>query len=141
MTFEATRTALATKLEALRTSFPGGPPTLEYDNRVTIDPAKHVKPWLQVELDYRDGYQADLSAKPIHRMLGAIRLTAWVKAGAGRKECDDLLQWFYPALQMTNSIPPLRTRAAIPLAKVTDQQRNLVGYGVAIPFWTDDYPS
>jgi hypothetical protein len=138
MTFDSARVALYTKIEALRAAWSAYTLLVEYDNRRTVDPALQTKPYLTVTIDYKDGFQRDISAQPGYRRLGVIRLQAIVKEGMGRREADELLEYLYPALHMSNAMSPLRTRGAIPLTAVPDLARNLVAYPVSIPFWMDD---
>ena len=136
MDYEAGRVALATKIKQLADAWTAYTLVVEYDNR-TVDPAAQVNPYLCVSLDFKDGYQADLSARPFHRALGVISLEVVVKAGSGRKLADELLEYFVDALQMKDTMPPLRTRAAVPLTMLKDKEKNLARFPTAIPFWMD----
>ena len=111
-TMEQARVALVTKIEALKATWVAYPLLVQYDNRDNINYATQVNPFLRVCLDYLDGSQIALGPNGGHRMMGVILLEAWVKQGQGSKLGNDLLEHFYLGVHQTDSLPPLRTRAA-----------------------------
>ena len=111
-TMEQARVALVTKVEALKTTWSAYPLLIQYDNRESINYATQVNPFLRVSIDYLDGSQIALGPNGGHRMMGVILLEAWVKQGQGSKLGNELLEHFYPTIHMTDTMPPLRTRAA-----------------------------
>jgi hypothetical protein len=128
------RAALVAEVEAVKATFATYPLTIEYDNRIVVDPATQVNPFLCVEVDVYDGWQADLSSNPIHRLLGMLILTAKVKVGSGVKQQTDLLDFFYPKLQRRKIGP-----AILEMAK-PDKARTVggwVGMSALIPFRAD----
>lgn len=140
MSFETARVALYTKTENLRTNWSGGYTLqVEYDNQKQVDTTDLPNPFLRVCLEFTHGAQVDLAAYPRHRVLGLVKLEAVVKEGTGRKKADELLTYFYSALQMKDAYPPLRMRAAVPMPTINKD--GLAIYTVGIPFWFDDITS
>lgn len=132
---ESTRIALVTAIEALRLTYTADTAlVIEYDNRIVVDPAQQVKPYLAVQLKFIDGFQVDIANKPLHRLVGQLYLVAWVKDNTGSSTANLLLEHFYKGLQH-KQYGAVRLRMAIPTkqAKVLDW----VGFPVILPFWTD----
>lgn len=132
---EDIRTALVTVLETLKTSYATDTKlVVEYDNGLTVDHAVQAKPYLQVNIQFMDGYQADLGDSPTHRVLGQLVLIAWVKAGTGSKTAYGLVEHFYKGMQH-RQIGSVRLKVGIPTkqAKLDDW----IGFPVLLPFWSD----
>ena len=133
---EDVRQAIVTAIEARKASWADNTLIVEYDNRELVNRDTHVNPFLCVELLYIDGYQASLFPDPVHRILGTIILTAKVKQGSGSKAANDLLDHFYTAIHLTDTITPIRTHAAkLVRAK---SEAGWVGESAVIPFWYDN---
>jgi hypothetical protein len=96
---ELYRQNLVTEIEKHRESFSRYPLEVEYDNRSSVDMQSQTNPFLSVEVMYIDGYQADLSNKPVHRIVGMLVLTAKTREGMGSSEGYRLLEHFYPKVQ------------------------------------------
>jgi hypothetical protein len=135
MSTEAIRTAIRTAVEARRTSWSGAALGIEYDN-LLLDLGAQSNAFLRVSTQFRDGWQVDLSANPIHRIMGNILLEGMVKVGKGTRAANEILDHFYPALHMTDRLTPIRTMGAKPLppSKPVD---GWLSIGMVIPFWYD----
>lgn len=134
-TRELARVALTTKIEELKATWTAYDLAVEYDNLNKVNLPVQTLPYLCVSLVHVDGWQIDLAQNPQQRFVGTIVLEAKVKEGQGTKLAFDLLQHFYPALQMTEALAPLRTQAA----KFKELPAAAGWYTAAalIPFWYD----
>jgi len=137
-TIEQARLALTTKVEALKALWTTYSLVVEYNNTVIVNTATQTTPFLRVNMTLIDGYQTDLGSNPGHRIMGMIAVEAMVKEGSGTAQANKLLEFFYPHLHMTDSIPPLRTYAAS-FATVKPSE-GWAGQGAYIPFWFDSRP-
>lgn len=75
------------------------PLKVDKDNRCTVDQAKQVDPYLEVEIKFMpdpDGGQIDIGSNPIIEQWGQIWLTAACKEGAGSLEAMKLLDFVVP---------------------------------------------
>jgi hypothetical protein len=135
-TREQARLALTTKIEELKATWVAYNLLVEYDNLNTVNLPTQTDPYLCVSLVHAGGWQIDLATAPRQRFVGSILLEAKVKEGQGTKLAYDLLQHFYPSLQMTDRLAPLRTHAGkfveIPAAS------GWYTAAVLIPFWYDN---
>jgi hypothetical protein len=133
-TLEQARIDIVTAIEAAKAGAPVSPLVIEYDNRIVVDTQTQTKPYLAVHVKFMEGRQADLSARPIHRISGQIHLAAVAKDGTGSSEALKLLDFFYPQLHQ-RSMGVVRCHMAT-LAQVKPH----LGwnyYPVLIPFWFD----
>lgn len=132
---ERARKSLTAKIESLKDTFPDYPLEVEYGNGDVINTALQDKPYLKVAIRYQGGRQLELALEPGHRLMGTIVIEACAKEGSGTRMANELLSHFYPALQMRDTIPPLRTMAArfapVPL------KDGWAGEAALIPFWMD----
>lgn len=134
VTLEQARTAIATRVNALVATWVTYTLEVEWDNRNTINFATQTNPYLSVEIMLIDGQQAGLTAT--HRVFGSLILTARVRKGQGMSKANALLEHFYPSLQMSDSMFPVRTHAArIILEKPVN---DWAGQTAVIPFWYDN---
>lgn len=133
---ESIRVALVTKVETLKATFAGYPLIVEYANENVVNTALQVNPYLKVSITYQGGQQIDLGDSPGHRLMGTVIIEACVKAGRGTKEANKLLQHFYPAIHMKDTIPPLRTLAAR-FASKPAYSDGWATEAALIPFWAD----
>jgi len=133
---EDARQAIVTKVEALRTTYADPSLVVEYDNRNLVNKATQTAPYLCVEIMNISGDQIDLGPGSRHRVMGSIILTARVRKGAGVKAANELLAAFYPSMHMTDSMIPVRTRAAR-LVRAKDEG-DWAGESAVIPFWYDN---
>lgn len=132
---EQIRIAVATKVGMLATTFTDYPLLIEYTNGQKVNTATQTNPYLKVTVRYQDGQQVDLALQPGHRLIGTLILEACVKEATGTAEANKLLEHFYPALHLTDTMPPLRTMAA---RFSTKQAVNgWAAEAALIPFWTD----
>lgn len=138
-TIQQARSALRTRVEALKATWADYVLKIEYDNLFTVNPETQVDPFLRVNLVLMDGMQADLALKPIHRVMGTIIIEALDKQGAGNAKMDKLVNHFYRPIQMTDTIPPLRTQAARIGTRMTE--KGWAATAALIPFWYDDFPT
>lgn len=135
-TREDVRVALTTKINALKATWAAYTLIVEYDNRTLVNLATQQNPYLKVSIVYMDGFQVDMAASPTHRVLGTIIVEAFTKEGGGSKMANDLLQHFYPNLQMSDAMPPIRTYAAqFKTGRLFDGWQP---EAVIIPFWYDN---
>ena len=132
---ESVRTALVTKVEALRSSFTAYTLKVEYANGEKVNTALQTNPYLRVWIVYQDGDQINLASAPDYRLIGTIVVEARVKEGSGTKAANDLLNHFYPSLHMKDTIPPLRTLAARFSSKPAAD--GWATEAALIPFWAD----
>lgn len=134
-TREQARVALVNAVEALKATWTAYPLLVEYDNRITVNRGTQTNPFLCVSLNYMGGEQLSLGTNPGYRNMGVIALEAHIKEGQGSKLANDLLQHFFPILQMTDAFAPLRTYAGRHTSKPPkDGWDNEI---VLIPFWYD----
>ena len=129
------RRDIVTAIEAARATFPT-PVVIQYDNQTSPDVAALTEPWLSVQIDLLDAYQGDLSNRPLHRHIGAIRLTANSHQGSGVGKSLDLLRHFTLALQR-RSHGIVRTMLADVRAP-SPPKENLHTITYAVPFWFDE---
>jgi len=135
MSLEVIRQSLVTAVEAAKVGFSGGYTLLiEYDNRVAIDTQTQQNPYLMVSVKVIDGDQIDLHTNPTQRFTGQMYVTACVKEGTGTAKATQLLDHFYPRLQL-KAFGPVRTRMAVPTRPVPNLGWML--YPVIVPFWMD----
>jgi hypothetical protein len=99
MTLDTYRAQLAAAVTQAAQEWTEYDVAVEYENRFIVDPEQQQKPFLCVELKFNDGKQADLSAKPRHRLVGFVILTVKVREGEGTAAAMRLLEHFYPRLQ------------------------------------------
>lgn len=93
------REQLVAELDALRATWVDYKLEVEYDNRDNIDMLSQRDPFLCAEIMFIGGQQADLSNKPVHRIVGMLVLTAKTREGAGSAGGYNLLEHFYPNMQ------------------------------------------
>lgn len=134
MTLEAARLAIVTAVDAAKTGAPVSPLIIEYDNRILVDTQTQTKPFLCVKIIFIDGYQADLSESPTHRVFGQIHLAAAIKEGQGSALALGLLDHFYTRLQR-KQFGIVRTMMADMAPVKPHLGWNY--YTVLIPFWFD----
>lgn len=132
---ELVRTALVAKVETLRASFTAYPLKVEYANGEKVNTALQTTPYLRVWIVYQDGDQINLASAPDYRLIGTIVVEARVKEGNGTKAANELLNHFYPAIHMKDTIPPLRTLAARFSSKPASD--GWATEAALIPFWAD----
>jgi hypothetical protein len=133
-TREQARVALVTAVEALKSTWTAYTLLIEYDNRVVVNRATHSNPFLCVDMVFMDGYQTTLGNRG-YRSLGTVVLEANVKEGSGKKLANELLEHFFPTLQMTDAYPPLRMHAAKFGSRPA--REGWVAEAAVIPFWYD----
>ena len=132
---ESVRLALVGKVQALAATFTAYPLEVEYANGIKVNTALQKNPYLKAWIVYQDGQQVNLSMTPDHRLIGTIVLEACVKEGSGTKAANALLEHFYPAIHMKDTIPPLRTLAARFSSKPASD--GWAAEAAIIPFWAD----
>ena len=132
---ELVRTALVAKVETLRSSFTSYSLKVEYANGEKVNTALQTTPYLRVWIVYQDGDQINLASAPDYRLIGTIVVEARVKEGNGTKAANELLNHFYPAIHMKDTIPPLRTLAARFSSKPASD--GWAAEAAIIPFWAD----
>ncbi len=133
-TLEQARSAIATAVNNLAATWVTYTLEVEWDNRNTINFATQTNPYLCVEIMLIDGTQAGLTAT--QRVFGSLILTARVRKGQGTSSANTLLQHFYPSLQMSDTMFPVRTHAArIVSAGIVN---DWAGQSAVIPFWYDN---
>ena len=99
-TLDGYRVALFSAVEAAKAGFSAFPVVIRYQNQTSTDVSELEHPFLDVELIYNVGRQADISNKPWHRLAGFLVLTAKDREGAGTQKPNQLLEHFYPKLHM-----------------------------------------
>lgn len=134
MSLDSIRQSVATAVGSALTGFTDYSVVVEYDNRIVVDTQTQIVPFLTVETKLLDGFQADLSDKPIHRLLGQIHLAVAAPEGAGRAQANKLLDHLYPKLQR-KKLGVIHTRMAVPAPE--RPHLGWVYYPVLIPFWSD----
>ena len=133
-TLEQARTAITTKVQSLVATWNAYQLEVEWDNRNTINFSTQTNPYLCVEIMLIDGDQAGLTTT--QRIFGSLLITARVRNGQGTASANALLEHFYPSLQMSDSMFPVRTHAArvVSVKPVNDW----AGQSAVIPFWYDN---
>ena len=134
-TLEQARTAVITKVEAIKSTWTEYPLVVEYYNTTLVNTATQTKPYLRFNMVLVDGYQTDLGTNPGHRVMGMLAVEAMVKEGTGLAQANKLLEFFYPKLHMTDSMTPVRTYAAS--FNTVNSVKGWTGQGAYIPFWFD----
>ena len=134
-TLDQHRQSIVTAIEAAKATFTDYPLVIEYDNRVIVDTAAQINPFLCVSIKFLDGWQADLADNPIHRKIGQVHLQAAAKAGSGSAKALQLVEHFYQALQR-KTLGGVRTQ----MARFAKEQpdKGWVYYPALVPFWTND---
>lgn len=137
VTLEDVRKAITTKVEALRAELPT-PVNVSYDNRDVTNYELQSVPYVDVSIFWQGGQQMGLSMiQPGHRMQGSIIIEVKAKEGSGMKEANNLLEHFFPRMQMTNDMLPVRTYAARMASR--PEFNGWVGVAAIIPFWVDSF--
>jgi hypothetical protein len=134
-TLDQHRQSIVTAIEAAKLTFTDYPLVIEYDNRMLVDTATQVNPFLCVDIKFLDGRQADLSSSPIHRKIGQIHLQAVVKEGSGTAKALQLMEHFYQPLQR-GQFGGVRTHMATFAKEMVF--KGWVYYPAIVPFWTND---
>lgn len=134
MSLETIRTDLVTAIVGIKALYTDPTLLIEYDNRISVDLNKQVKPYLIVDLKILNGEQADLSNNPIHRVSGVIVLSVGAKEGQGSLAAYKLLDFFSSRLQR-KGFGTIRTHLAD--VAPTSKQLGWVYYSSFIPFWSD----
>lgn len=132
---ERIRLALTNKVEALKLTFTDYPLVIEYANGQVVNTATQTQPYLKVKIVYQGGDQINLALDPDHRAIGTIQVEAMVKAGTGTGAANRLLEHFYPALHLSDTMGPIRTRAARFASR--DAKDGWAAEAALIPFWAD----
>ena len=133
----ALRNNVVTAVQGKAAAFTAYPLMIEYDNQLVVDTVTQSDPFLCIKIKFLDGEQADLSSNPMHRVFGQIHIAAAVKENAGSVKALELLNFFYPSMQMTalGLSPRVRTKAATFATPTT--HNGWVYTPVVIPFWCD----
>lgn len=134
MSLEAIRQSVATAVSAAVATFTDYPLVVEYDNRIIVDTATQTNPFLTVETKMFDGFQANMSDAPLHRLLGQIHLAVAVPEGTGRALANKVLDHLYPKLQR-KKLGVIHTTMAIPSPE--KPHNGWIYYPVLIPFRSD----
>jgi hypothetical protein len=133
MSLVQARLDIANAVQAVKTAWVTYPLVVETDNRNSVDYSTQSNPFLQVDVNFIDGEQLDLSATPRTITYGQIILSAVTKDGAGSLQGLTLLDFAIPYFQMQD-FPVVRTKAAEP-----QRSKLLRGWyyqPVLINFWT-----
>ena len=80
-------------------TFEDFPLVAEFVNRTTVDMTKQREPFVAVEVVFADGWQADLSNKPVHTITGFLILTAKTRDGGGSTQGYKILGHLYTNVQ------------------------------------------
>lgn len=139
VTQEQARQAVTLRVMQLHATWTEFPLWVEFQNSKPVNIATQVHPFLRVSLVYQGGEQVDLSDKPAHRASGTLVVEALCKEGEGTAAANRLLAHFYPHLQMTDSMYPVRAHAA----RFASHPPVLGWFAQAalIPFWYDSIPA
>lgn len=109
--------------------------SVEYENRVVIDLARQVDPWISCEIVWSDGDQVSIEDVPMIRYHGAVYLASWVKEGGGT--ATPLAHLGYLAgLFKTVAFGGVNTQAPMPMPKLR-QLAGWEGHPLRISFWFD----
>lgn len=135
---ELYRQQLVGAVDVLQKTYEAGNLKVEYDNRDNIDMRTQRDPFLCAEVMFIGGQQADLSNKPVHRILGMLVLTAKTREGMGSAGGYKLLEHFYPNLQW-------RVIGNVRLEVAEFSRPRLVGgwwgFSAMIPFHINRFPT
>ena len=134
MSLDSIRTSVATAVSQAVATFTDFNLVVEYDNRIIVDTQTQTLPFLTVETKLLDGFQVDLTDRPIHRILGQIHLAVAVPEGTGRVQANKVLDHLYPKLQR-KKLGVINTRMAVPAPE--RPHNGWIYYPVLIPFWSD----
>lgn len=136
MKFEDARAAIAGRLNtAMTTSYPAI--KVQYENRLGVDLATQVEPYVDAQVKFSDGDQMNMSPTPGSRYRGGIYLSVCVKEGEGTAEAFVLLGFLADTFKTTR-FSGVTTAAVVPLPG-----RGANGWYVEtlrVPFWFDDMP-
>lgn len=132
---ETIRENFVTKVTALAATFPDYSLKVEFSNGVKVNTALQTDPYLKAWIVYQDGQQVNLSMTPDYRLMGTLVLEACIKEGSGTKAANRLLEHFYPAIHMKDTMAPIRTLAARFSSKPASD--GWAAEAAIIPFWAD----
>ena len=135
VTLEDARIAITNKILALHSTWSDYPLQIEFQNMAPVNVATQVNPYLRVTILYQDGMQIELAENPGHRKMGTLLIEALCKEGSGTSKANKLIEHFYPSMQMTDSVYPVRLQAARPVAH--PPRLGWFAQAVVIPFWFD----
>lgn len=137
MKFEDARAAIFARLN---TYWAAAHPTIpvDYENRMQVDLATQVPPFITCELALNDGAQVSIEAAPVVRYAGAIYLAVWVREGGGSKQALELLGELSDQFKTTR-FSGVTTQAPRPLP--AQHKVGWLAYAVRVPFWFDDTPA
>jgi hypothetical protein len=134
MSLDIIRQNIVAAMEAAKVGTPGGIPVVEYDNRMLVNTQTQSAPFVICNIVYGMGEQADLNAKPIHRLYGQIHLIVATKEGGGSTDAAKMLGYLYPQLQ-GKVFGIVRTSFASPAPP--KPHLGWVYTPILIPFWAD----
>lgn len=100
MTIEAARVEIATIAAAAALAHTSYTLNIEDDNHTLTDQVRQSSPYLQLQVKYLSGRQMDMADKPIVGQFGQVLLAAVVKAGAGSKAANDLMDFMVPYFEL-----------------------------------------
>ncbi len=134
MSLELARQSIVTAVEAAKVGCPGGVPLIEYDNRTIVDTQTATVPFVNLEIHFLSGEQADLSNAPRHRYIGQIHIMAAAKIGEGVAAQLKILNHFTVQLQR-KQFGSVRTKMSTMAPKMP--YNGWLYYPAVIPFWYD----
>lgn len=118
MTQPVARQQIAAAVEAARLAWPTYNLLVESENRTMVDHATQVEPYAAVDVIFDDAEQADMSHKPLQRVMGVIHLAVCVKEGQGTAKCDLVMAHMAKALSF-KIMPLVKTKVARPQRPVS----------------------
>jgi hypothetical protein len=93
-------TLVALVYPSFSTAFPGV--TLLFDN-APFDDDNPPERYVEFEVVFYDGHQANISVNPVTRYQGCVYVTAWTKRGIGSREGQGYLDWMASNLKYRTS--------------------------------------
>lgn len=136
VTLNDIRTKVVTVTEAIKADY--GPLLVEYYHLKAVDLNTQSDPFLGVRIMLYDGIQTNLGRNAGNRLLGSIILEGKYKEGSGSKVANQILEFFYRRMHMTDDHYPLRTQAARPSSRPLG--KGWLAEAAIIPFWCDSLP-
>jgi hypothetical protein len=134
MNFETARAAIFNRLDAYCDVAHVGV-AVRYENRLLVDLATRVDPFIACEIVYSGGLQASLGTDPLARYSGGIWLSVWQKEDTGTTTSATWLGGLAAHFK-AKQFGGVNTQVPIPIPT-----REHAGWRVAtirVPFWFDD---
>lgn len=136
VTLNDIREKIVSAVEAIKVDY--GPIVTEYHHLRAVNLDLQSDPFLSTRIMLYDGMQINLGKNGGNRLMGSIVLEAKYKEGEGSKVANNILEYFYRKIHMTDDHYPVRTYAA----RLSGRSvvKGWLAEAAIIPFWCDSIP-